>query len=721
MKQIDILETLDDVAAKVALIATYDFAPLFFERRMLRKKALASADRILILMDKGRYRELVAQGLPVSGFNRRYLVVPIDRHPFVFHPKCYLFVGDARAIGIVGSNNATGAGIAFNMELCSTFKWGNAESDGSRGESANVLRQIFGAFRDFSLSTGGFQTTIEKEFFRPIETLQPWMHPDAVSVGEKDRIELIHSHQKPLWPQLHAKLKDLPVKKITVVAPFFDKNVNFLKTLKSAWPSAQLSIFAQQRYATLQAKRLKDILNKKTKDTLWEVMPPTGRRLHAKAFAFEIKGSTIWVTGSANATDAAFRNGNTEAVLYFSTKDIMPDALASEGLDADVIDPDKFESGEGSEPTNDQEPADALLHLESVTLQKNGTAEILCSVSKEVSNVVLRIRNFNENQPFLSLRLSRPTEASLHLDLDENQISQINGAAICELKGTAARAEIISNAVALVQLNQILKPRSEGRGSTNPLRKISETGEDLVPFLDQLGSIRDVIQFLDNCSIRYEDGNSNGRSGGKPFWKPRDPFVSDAPAQWLLAKIDSLSEELKDAIWDFVTRHQHDKLGRHIKVGNLNGLPNFLDIFRTLNGLLLSFHNRKIEGDKPVVPAPYVTEGIRTNIDLLIGYRDLEDQYVSGFVDSILRNHAGDRGLVRQRLLDEHLPQMLRAATEAMIDVRCKAMKLTTLDNWSVDALKRVEQWLLRQGFEMPSVEDVQKAGAEYKPISIAA
>jgi hypothetical protein len=272
-----------------------------------------------------------------------------------------------------------------------------------------------------------------------------------------------------------------------------------------------------------------------------------------------------------------------------------------------------------------------------------------------------------------------------------------------------------------VQLNQLLKQRADGRGSTNPLRKISETGEELVPYLDGLGSVRDVIQFLDNCSIRYDDGGTNGGHPRPPVWKPRDPFVSDAPAQWFLSSFENLSDKLRDAIWSFVTRHQHDKLTKHIRHGNLNGLPNFLDIFRTLNGLLLSFNNRKIEGDKPVIPAPFVTTGIKRNIDLLIGFQDPEEGYVAGFVDSILANYEGDRDLVRKRLSDERLPQMLRAAAEAMIDVRRTALRLATFDAWSIEVLTRVASWLARQGLKMPTTEEVQTAGAEYRPISIAA
>ena len=103
-----------------------------------------------------------------------------------------------------------------------------------------------------------------------------------------------------------------------------------------------------------------------------------------------------------------------------------------------------------------------------------------------------------------------------------------------------------------------------------------------------------------------------------------------------------------DTVWRFVTRHQHEKLEKHVRRGNLNGLPNFLDIFRTLNGLLITFNRRKVKG-VPVIPHPFVTSGIMTNLDLLMGAVDTEGEYVPGFINSINANFEGDRQGARSR------------------------------------------------------------------------
>src|SRR5262249_33815317 len=158
-------------------------------------------------------------------------------------------------------------------------------------------------------------------------------------------------------------------------------------------------------------------------------------------------------------------------------------------------------------------------------------------------------------QPFLSLRLSSFASGRSHIDLKEEQVAQIGGAALCELKGTQSGRELLSNRVALVQLHELLRERTPGAGSSNRIRKISETGEELVAHLDSLGTVREAIEFLDHCSIRFDDGEPSRRGFGRRFWKARDPFVSDIPTQWLSQAIDNTAENLRDAVWYFVERH----------------------------------------------------------------------------------------------------------------------------------------------------------------------
>jgi hypothetical protein len=714
MTPLDLLESFDGTAAKIALVATYEFDPLFFERRVLRKRGFNGAERILVLMDAARYQELLSEGLPVSGFNRRYLVVPVDRYPFVFHPKLYLLIGERRVTGIVGSSNCTNAGIAFNVELCSTFsaEW----SSDAPNPAFFTLRQIFAALRSFVANARDFKASLQKEFFAQAESLHPWL-TEGADLKNQLPVELLHSHHEPLWPHVKRRLKSETVRKITVFAPFYDQDLAFLKILKTTWPDAPLSVYAQPKYATLQGKKLARVLREK--DRLFAVTPPAGRRLHAKAFAFETSEATFWLAGSPNATAAAMQGGNTEAALWFSTKEPIDVLVKDESLDVELLGPEQFEAGPGNEPKSERTEATSGLVLGSA-LQEGNTLDLTVEASANIQDLFVRITNFNEVRPFLSLRLGPIATGRSRIDLKDDQVAQIGGAAFCELKGNLAGREVLSNRVALVQVHELLRERTPGASSNSRIRKISETGEELVAHLDTLGTVREAIEFLDHCSIRFEDGEPSRRGFGRGFWKPRDPFVGDIPTQWLSEAIDNTAESLREAVWRFVQRHQHEKLEKHVRRGNLNGLPNFLDIFRTLNGLLVTFNKRIVKG-APVIPHPFVTNGIMRNLDLLMGVADTDGEYDHGFIDSINANFQGERELVHERLLEERVPQILRAAVEAMIEIRRRGMNLRAVDLWSARMRAKASDWMEGKRLPEPSATEIQLAGSEYLAAQIAA
>jgi hypothetical protein len=713
MKPLDLLEFFDKGASAFAFIATYEFDPQFFERRMLGRKTFASADRLVIFMDRGRYQELLRGGLLVAGFNRRYLVIPVDRKAGVFHPKLYLALGEKRADGIVGSNNCTTGGIAYNMELCSTFTARADHTDNDDLTAQSVIRQIYEAMRAYSLAAPHLREVLETQFFLPVEVRFAWLRRDTPL--PKSEIELLQSHTAPLWSQLVARLESQAVRKITVISPFYDQDIELLKRLRRSWPDAALTIVAQQNYATLAGKKLSKLFAAGKKGRLMAATPKPGRRLHAKAFAFETRQGTFWLTGSPNATLAAFDGLNSEAAIWFKSKEHADALFEDEQITLEEMQPADFEAGTEQEPANEQVAYELRLH--SAILSEQGVLECTFDANSTMRDTALRIRNFNETHPALSFPILR-ADGKVRIDLSESQIGQIRAAAICEVRGTNQQeAEVLSNPMALVQLYQLLRERTAHGGGRNPLQTIAETGESLVPYIDSLGSVREAVEFFDHCSIRFQDGETSPHRQGQPRWKPRDPFQPDTPVNWLNVPSGSSAADLREAIWNFVERHQWDKLYKHVRRGNLNGLPNFLDIFRTLNGLLLTYHTRTIDQTGPVIPFPYVTKGIMDNLELLIGpFEPREDAFEgNGFVSAILANVAGDKKIVRERLHEEHVPQMVGAAVEAMVQVRMKARKLAVLDPWSTNRLRWVSGWIKQRGLDVPTATDVRAATLEYR------
>lgn len=719
MKPIDLLEQFDKGSGSVGFIATYEFEPQFFERRVLAKRTFASAERVVVFMDRSRYQELIDNGLTVSGFNRRYFVVPISRMPYVFHPKLYLAFGEKRADAVIGSCNCTNAGIGYNVELCSAFAAPVSGFKPEERDQVSIIRQAYDAMRAFASAAGPLDEVLEEHFFKLAEKLCPWL--DSKLLIPKGQIELLLSHETPLWGQLVQRLAKEEIRKITVISPFYDRDLGFIRRLRKQWPKALVTVVAQPLYATLAGDKLFKLFAD-GKHKLIAASPQPGRRLHAKAFAFETRAGSYWLTGSANATLAAFDGHNTEASLLLKTKESADDLLKGSSLALKRIDPRKFEAGQDDEPIGREVSGAITLH--SAVVDRHGRLECEVEFSDEADALALRVRNFNEVLPVLSVPIRRKASKSIALELSETQLEQIRVAAVCEIKGTGKQGqEVVSNCVALVQLYHLLRERPNSHAGGNPLRRITETGEDIVSHVDTLGSVREAVEFFKNCNIRFYDGEAPGRGARGDLWKPRDPFKPDTPPDWLKIAVKGAGDDLRAAVLEFVERHQSDKLFRHVRRGNLNGLPNFLDIFRTLNGLLFTYHSRVMGSAGSILPFGFVTRHVMTNIELLIGpFEPREDAFEgTGFVSAVYSNFAGDKALVRDRLMEERVPQMLCAAVEAMVSVRAKARKMTTLDDWAQRRLAWVAGWIAAQGQQEPSREEVETAGLEYVPARNAA
>jgi len=116
----------------------------------------------------------------------------------------------------------------------------------------------------------------------------------------------------------------------------------------------------------------------------------------------------------------------------------------------------------------------------------------------------------------------------------------------------------------------------------------------LTEFLEELGKrdgVSAVIEYLRHLNIRFNDGGG-GLHGGSIFrLRIRDPFHPDVAPDWLLNARGDTSN-LAEAIYDFVDRHEKQRLRRHAKRGNINGMENFLDIFTALVRLLYVYYVR---------------------------------------------------------------------------------------------------------------------------------
>jgi hypothetical protein len=256
------------------------------------------------------------------------------------------------------------------------------------------------------------------------------------------------------------------------------------------------------------------------------------------------------LTGSANATRAAFDGRNTETVLWFQGKERPEVLLEHSDLTIENIAANEFVAGAGSEPKNDNGSSNVLF-LGSAVLQEDGQLDCELEVPESIQSLTLRIRNSNESLPVFAIPTPRPAKGKVSIKLDEDRIVQIRVAAICDFRATFKNGQIVdSNPAALVQVYQILRDRQTYIGERDPRRLIEETGENIVPYADSLGSVREAVEFFNNCNIRFFDGESASSIPRRLLWKARDPFRPDTPPDWLTLSAGGTVEDLRARYWN---------------------------------------------------------------------------------------------------------------------------------------------------------------------------
>ena len=705
---IDLLERLKKTRGKFAFVATYEFDPQFFERRILSTPAFEGAS-VIVFVDGDRYSDILATGKQGPGFDRNYFVIPISRENGVFHPKLYLTIGDKQAFASVGSNNCTSAGTGHNFELISTV-----ESTIGDNQSANaqLIASIFEQFERFSLEAGPVWKWLKKDIFDEARAAHPWLTDRG---GGNQDIELLSSHASPLWPQIIARLTGQDITKVVLLAPFFDKKLRMVERIRALWPNAYIELISQSGYSNLPIKRfiaLREELG--NIELISATSHKVGRNLHAKALAFQTATCTYWLAGSANMSNAALAGGNSEACLWFSTKQNPAMALKQDELSFALIDPENFESGAIEEPTTKVNQSCGL-ELKSLVLTDEGDLLVAATIPAKTDDITLRIFKRAESLPTFSWKID-PAKTEFTLSLKDDDQAKFDQPAVGQLQGMIDGHEVKSSLCSVKQLPRLLRDRTGANTGGNRLQRVMESGDGLIEYVDALDGIDAAIDFMNNTTIRFND-NSHSPGGGGGRWRSRDPFSGDIPDHWEFGSSGGSVIELRDAIWAFVQRHIQMRLERHANRGNLGGLPNFLDIYRTVSRVLLAWHGRTINNEI-VVPAPFVTRGLQEILTTMIGARGPTLIDAPGFARSIFDTLSADEPLVRTELNRLRVPALVRATVDEMIRVRALSLKRPIYDAWSQDKRAWVSDWIEEMQLALPSLADLEEIGMEFRLVA---
>jgi HKD family nuclease len=714
MKFLDFTTLLDTEPANLAALSTYQFDADFFERRLLRCSALLKARRILVFMDASQWFNLLRQDVPARFLNRRYLVVPVRPPQGVFHPKLNLLVREDGGQVHCGSNNLTRSGCASNLELLNSF---SITAEKENVEAVRLAQEAYAFFKracdDADQETG----RIARQWLEELPKDAPWLATELPPT-ENRAVRLVHTYEGSLWDRVASLLESDNPKHFLVISPFFDQEGELAQRIRQRWPKCQIEIVVQQKTTNLPIATLKKLRS----GIALSELRNSSRRLHAKLLAWETSKGTGCVVGSANFTTAAFDARNVETCLLVSDAKEVVSGLFDGQLAKRPLAFDDFDAGTEQEPKAEDVDS-TTLRLTSALLTDAGQIKVSYRhrLPTKPSSLRVAIRTPGEQRPRAFLNIPNKENGTATLTPPESALKDAHGTILASLVAEVGDKRDESPPIWVIQEGRLTYEPS-GEGSSSAISKVEESGEGLTEFLEELGKrdgVSAVIEYLRHLNIRFNDGGG-GLHGGRLFQpRIRDPFHSDVAPDWLLNAKDDTSN-LAEAIYDFVDRHEKQRLRKHAKRGNINGMENFLDIFTALVRLLCVYHVRGFVHRLKLIGR------LCNYIEIAIcGFDNAQDSS-EGFLYSVYDN-LGDPDYLQEVCDELNFLGHIRAAFVIVQRVRYVAGETAT---WGTppkqpseclpDYSRRLREAIKDLNLKEPLKSDIMKALAEYRMFSEA-
>lgn len=309
---IPILDEVRRGGYEFSFIATYNAYLPFYEDVVLRRLVNAGCRGNVLMMDAAQCANaLAAESTRPRYAGRTYTLVPVKAGG-AFHPKIIFMIGRDRGVLFVGSHNLTLSGLSHNRELTSRFEF---MSDADE-EDAAEMRVAWNFLRAWART----QPRELQATFGDAERFAKWLHHDPPTDADQaaeSRFVSTMPEGLSLWEAVHSHLpKD--IRRITVVAPFFDTKTDFLRRIIEELSPEQLIVGVEPSAVEIGTHEARLLPNTKFVDV--ECLREGKGYLHAKALLFEAaNGEELLIMGSANASGTAWlatpARRNVEAVV----------------------------------------------------------------------------------------------------------------------------------------------------------------------------------------------------------------------------------------------------------------------------------------------------------------------------------------------------------------------------------------------------------------------
>jgi hypothetical protein len=464
-----------------AVLLTYDFDALFFERVILRDLWAGGATDIQVIADLGRVTEAVTRWVGQARMLGRHYQLTCATLRGAFHPKMIIRSGPKGAAVWIGSGNITYGGWGSNLEVGTAWRT-DQESADRGGWLAEILVQL-----SEWLPVNEMHTT----YRRIIDT--PWL-ADAMGTST-NRPVLISRRGVPIGEQLISRWRGRRFDQVILITGSTDEHGALLSWFHKHLGVSRATVLLDPATAAFNPVAVAALPLK----TLFVALNEP-RRVHAKFYWFEGTEGSAAVTGSANCSSAAWlrgpeAGGNVETVLVYdhpSRDDFEPilSRIAKETKPAKLTMP---------QTKVDDEPKLPAYSLAAITWEKANSEITIFFTRSLPSGAEVTLRICDERV------VCRPHEDAMTWVAGmPTQAANMHGTLFGEVSVTFADGQIWPNQPFWIDDLEELRNSASGREFGNSIRNLSAsstTSEQrrIVAELQKIGSalLHDASSFPD--------------------------------------------------------------------------------------------------------------------------------------------------------------------------------------------------------------------------------
>lgn len=467
-----------------AIFTTYSINLYYLEQQVLPLLGSKGIHYVSILADGAMLSTQLENYAFLSQQRKRNYAVHGIQSNGAFHPKLIFLAGSDSVLLLIGSGNLTTSGHGKNLEVWNAIHV-NSLDDTKYGfviQAWNYIKQLHADLGD---SANNKLKSIEENCFLLANTQD--VEAAIFNLDEQNQISF-HANQldSSLFSQVSEIVGNDNIERITIMSPFYDSDGKFIQELNKRYNPDQIDVLIQADFGALPYKMKKQ---SNVNFFEWtEVIQDKQRQsyFHAKNIVLEGKNKNYLISGSANASIAAFGTLSIPAINHES-------CIIYQSTNSDYLELLSIKSSSKPVDIEDYKPENKNGTLESIgreqtvfikSAEKNfDTVNLIFHAKSPIKNCSVQLFDTKGIMQFEEMISLEPGDHFQHIAIPHGVtllFAQIS------IKGVeASNKQFITDINAFESTNP--SPRNR---SLNQIRKLIETGNFSTPkIIDYLNTI----------------------------------------------------------------------------------------------------------------------------------------------------------------------------------------------------------------------------------------